>query len=109
MLTQRLPELRERLLRRAMEDRRILLRAAGPEGLERADLAGIAHRLAGAGGTVGLPAISDAAFALEDACETRDADAVRTTAQMLCDAIAEAASSIPLPLSRAHQVFIPPA
>lgn len=91
MIADRLAGLRTRFVERSMADREAILRAIAAESPDRALIGGLAHRLAGGGGTVGLSAISAAAAALEDACDAGEADAIRTAALALCALIASTA------------------
>lgn len=91
MIAERLAAFRTRFLERSRGEGDALLRVVAAERPDFALIAGIAHRLAGGGGTVGLPAISAAAAALEDACDLRDADTVRAAAARLHAVIAEEA------------------
>lgn len=74
-LADRLAALRARFVARAEEDRR-LLAALGPpfSPAEREQVRLVAHRLAGAAGTFGYPEASEAAFRLEEVCETGSDD-----------------------------------
>lgn len=92
MIAERLAALRARFVERSLGDREVLLRAIEADAPDRALIGGVAHRLAGGGGTVGLPTISAAAAVLEDACDADDADMVRTAAIGLCDVITGAAA-----------------
>lgn len=72
----RLAALRARFVARCAEDREILAGFAAPfPPAAREAMRGIAHRLAGAAGTFGFPAASEAALRLEEACEAECDDA----------------------------------
>lgn len=72
----RLAALRTRFIARAAEDRRILAELGPPfSPAAREQVRLVAHRLAGAAGTFGYPAASEAAFTLEEVCETGEDDA----------------------------------
>lgn len=83
MIADRLAALRVKFIERSVGDCEQLLRLLGVDAPDLTPIGAIAHRLAGGGGTVGLPAVSVAAAALEDACYARDLAAVRRHAHEL--------------------------
>lgn len=87
----RLRELRARFVARSMVDRELLLRAVDAKFPDLPTISGVAHRLAGGGGTLGVPVISAAAAVLEDACDDGDVDGVRAAAVALAAVIANEA------------------
>jgi HPt (histidine-containing phosphotransfer) domain-containing protein len=89
VIAERLLTLRLRFLERSIGDRDLLRDAIEAETPDHALIGRIAHRLAGGGGTVGLPAISAAAHLVEDACDLGDAEVVREATAALCAAIAD--------------------
>ena len=96
MIAERLLTLRRRFLERSIGDRELLQQAIVPKTPDHALIGRIAHRLAGGGGTMGLPAISAAAQVVEDACDLGDVNAVREATAALCAAIAdETAANVP--------------
>jgi HPt (histidine-containing phosphotransfer) domain-containing protein len=68
---------RQRFLERSAAD--LILVCAYPDGVSRAELSFVAHRLAGAAGVFGFPALSDAAAALEMALAEHTHDSVLPT------------------------------
>lgn len=94
MITERLLALKLRFLERSIGDRDLLEQALEPETPDQALIGRIAHRLAGGGGTMGLPAISAAAQVVEDACDLGDVDAVRKATLALCAVIADETAAL---------------
>ena len=86
----RLATLRTRFVVRAAEDRQILAELEPPfSRAAREQVRLLAHRLAGAAGTFGYPEASEAAFELEEVCETgRDDLALRAALDKLDAALA---------------------
>lgn len=87
-----LAPLRARFRLRAVSDLVVLERLAGGD-LGSADLQRLAHNIAGAAGTFGYPALSEAAMAIDDrfaSGRTPDADQVAILQQQL-GAVAEEA------------------
>lgn len=99
MIADRLAPIRARFVQRSLrecEEIGAALRANAPD---LAAIGALAHRIAGAGGTLGLPAIGDAAMRLEDACDARDTPGARDAADTLGRLVAalapEALGSVP--------------
>lgn len=83
MIANRLAQLRVKFVQRSVEDCALMTRMLDADAPDLTPVCAIAHRLAGGGGTVGLPAVSEAATALEDACDARDLAAMRRHAHEL--------------------------
>lgn len=83
MIADRLAAIRARFVERSIGDCEQLQQMLDADAPDLTPVCVIAHRLAGGGGTVGLPTVSAAAAALEDACDVRDLAAVRRYARQL--------------------------
>jgi HPt (histidine-containing phosphotransfer) domain-containing protein len=87
VIADRLRVFRARFLERSRDDGAFLLDAVAAPEPDLLSIAQVAHRLAGGGGTVGLPEISAAAATLEQACDDGDEPAVRLAVDRLCAVI----------------------
>lgn len=83
MIADRLAPLRARFVERSARECGEIDAALGCDAPDLAAVGALAHRMAGAGGTLGWPAVSGAAIRLEDACDGRDAASARRAAAEL--------------------------
>lgn len=86
-LSDRLLVLRDRFAARSRADLGAVLKELREPEPDLASVAATAHRLAGSGGTLGFPAVSAAAAALENSCDRADLLAARLAAADLRAAI----------------------
>lgn len=84
MIAERLQALRVKFIERSRDDCARLLDALDDPAPDLDIVGSVAHRLSGGGGTVGLPEISIAAAAVEDACDAGDVAALRDAVRTLC-------------------------
>ena len=77
----------DRNVERSRGDGKALARAIGEAQPDLDLIRSVAHRLAGGGGTLGLPAVSVAAATLEERCDAGDLAAVRDAVRELCAVI----------------------
>ncbi|WP_176473076.1 Hpt domain-containing protein [Sphingomonas lenta] len=83
MIADRLRPLRVRFVERSARECDGIDAALDADAPDLAAAGGLAHRIAGAGGTLGWPDVSAVAIRLEDACDARDPAAARTAAAEL--------------------------